>query len=349
MSTSNNKIIALIDTVYASLSPDIRDDTKNLYQDMVQYIRPIDIDSDSSGFALSIALFSALNNHLPPYEYNPHSCSIDNKHRLIFAEHVIRNLEFCLVDHIFKQKQIAAANLKKNEPAYIFYNNLNNGVDYSGTPESISEEVHDNQSTHIKIEIASDEALVTTDSVVPANTNTAQDTTSDSSAVESFVEDIALTKGLALISSDDWKKSKYARNIPVIVKNFNFKHAGHPELGTASFLVVGPKKESDLRIEIRTQTVSGSAGDKLPVLIHKLHSMQQSKQYGKTCAGIIGDINFFSKYSLDLARQVAANSGRVMYAEGDSSLSNTLSTVIDDIKELYSINKDINVGTPNLS
>lgn len=157
----------------------------------------------------------------------------------------------------------------------------------------------------------------------------------ESSIAASFIEDCAFAKGIAVLTADEWRKSKNNRSTPVIVKNFDFRAINRPDLGKASFLLIAPKAGQDVRIELRSQTVSGSAGDKLPVLIHRLHSLQQSREYGQTVVGVVGDTSYFSKYSLDLARQVAANSGLVIYAEGDSPVSNALNTVMDNVLSKY--------------
>lgn len=202
--------------------------------------------------------------------------------------------------------------------------------------------VHDaNEDNNLSHEVSS-AVLTAVEHIAPVQTPSAAATSdtpidepSDSTLASSFIEDCAFAKGIAVISADDWRKSKNNRSTPVIVKNFDFRTINRPDLGKASFMLIAPKANQDVRIELRSQTVSGSAGDKLPVLVHKLHSLQQSREYGQTVVGVVGDTSFFSKYSLDLARQVAANSGLVIYAEGDSPVNNALSTVMDNVLSKY--------------
>lgn len=169
----------------------------------------------------------------------------------------------------------------------------------------------------------------------------------EQSVTSEYIEDLAMAKGIAVLSADDWKKSNFSRNTPVIIRNFDFKAISRPDLGKASHMLIGTKNSQDVRIELRSQTVSGSAGDKLPVLIHKLDSLQQSREYGQTVVGIVGDTSLYSKYSLDLARKVAASSGLVMYAEGDSPVKNVLDTVFDNVLSKFDLTPKVEPDSTN--
>ena len=152
---------------------------------------------------------------------------------------------------------------------------------------------------------------------------------------DALMEDLALANGIAIISGEDWKRSKFSRDIPVIIKNFDFRHLELPELGRAGHLLIAPNKEQDIRIELRSQSVSGSAGDKLPVTIRKFRRLQQSREYGQTFVGIVGSTELFSEDALGLAREEAVKSGRLIYAEGDETVAEALSLALNTVVLLH--------------
>ena len=112
-------------------------------------------------------------------------------------------------------------------------------------------------------------------------------------------------------------------------------------------MLIAPTKEQDTRIELRLQNVSGSAGDKLPVTIRRLRRLQTQKEYGKTFVGVVGNTSLFTEDSLSLAREEAAKSGRVQYAEGTDTVVDALNLVFDTTTTLFKSNTPI--STPALS
>lgn len=165
----------------------------------------------------------------------------------------------------------------------------------------------------------------------------------------SGIEDIALSYGIPIVSGESWKRDEFARNTPILVKNFDFRNIKKTDLGRANYLLIAPTYKKDVRIEIKSQSVAGTAGDKLPVSIRRYRNWSSSNVYNQTIVAVLGNTSLFSKESLEMAREEAlsaekSNPGKVRYVEGLDAFNNVLQQTIKDVVEQFEATK--NTKTP---
>ena len=145
------------------------------------------------------------------------------------------------------------------------------------------------------------------------------------------VDDMALANGVAVISGKDWRAAKAPRTAPVLVSNFDYETIQKEGVGRAAYVLVGPTVQDDVRIEIKSQSTPGTAGDKLPTSILRLVNAAKTQSYGSTVVGVIG-LDYFTKEALTLAREVAVKSPRVTMVEG-------LDNLVDVLQQTFTNNK----------
>lgn len=147
-------------------------------------------------------------------------------------------------------------------------------------------------------------------------------------APSEMVQAIADRFGIPVVSMDTWKVAQ-DRSRPAVIKNFDFRLQQKSELGRAQYLLLGPTPEEDVRIELKNQTVSGSAGDKLPMSVFRLKNMHQEAEYAKTIVGV-ANTEFFANDTLELAKTLALSEPKMVFVLDDavrSSLQTAMATI----------------------
>ena len=146
-----------------------------------------------------------------------------------------------------------------------------------------------------------------------------------------MVEDVALMNGVAILSGKDWRDMKMPRNETLLIADFDFATVAREGVGRAAYLLVGPTSSDDVRIEIKSQSTSGSAGDKLPTSLLRLVNASKSQSYGSAVVGVVG-LQFFTPEALALAREVAGRSSRVRLVEGAENFVDVLQQTVTIVK-----------------
>lgn len=146
-----------------------------------------------------------------------------------------------------------------------------------------------------------------------------------------MVEDVALVNGVAILSGKDWRGMKMPRNETLLIADFDFSTVAREGVGRAAYLLVGPTSSDDVRIEIKSQSTSGSAGDKLPTSLLRLVNAAKSQSYGSAVVGVVG-LQFFTPEALALAREVAGRSSRVRLVEGAENFVDVLQQTVTVVK-----------------
>lgn len=146
-----------------------------------------------------------------------------------------------------------------------------------------------------------------------------------------MIEDVALANGLAIFSGKDWRATKMLRTQPILVSDFDFATVAKEGVGRAAYLLVGPTAADDVRIEIKSQSTSGSAGDKLPTSLLRMVNAAKSNSYGSAVVGVVG-LQFFAPEALTLAREVAGRSSRVRLVEGAENFIDAVQQSITAVK-----------------
>lgn len=173
------------------------------------------------------------------------------------------------------------------------------------------------------------------------NTNGAFDskrppaTEGQSAAPTELMQAIADKHQVKVISMEEWKSSQDQRKAPVIVKNFDFRSVNKSELGRAQFLLVGPSPEHDVRIELKNQTVSGSAGDKLPLSVYRLQKMHKIAPYTTTVIGV-ANTTYFSDDALELAKTLSLTDNKLIFVQ-DEKVGHTLHAQVVKAKQLFNL------------
>ena len=146
-----------------------------------------------------------------------------------------------------------------------------------------------------------------------------------------MVEDVALVNGVAILSGKDWRGMKMPRNETLLIADFDFSTIAKEGVGRAAYLLVGPTSSDDVRIEIKSQSTPGSAGDKLPTSLLRLVNAARSQSYGSAVVGVVG-LPFFTPEALALAREVAGRSSRVRLVEGAENFVDVLQQTVTIVK-----------------
>ncbi len=137
-----------------------------------------------------------------------------------------------------------------------------------------------------------------------------------------IVEDLAAELGIPVINGKDWVAQGSPRTAPMVVTSIDYSKV-NDSLGKISYLMVSPEAKDDVRVEIRSQNTSGSAGDKLPTNIFRMVNAAKTNAYARTLVGVVG-LKFFAEDALHLARDVAAKSSRVQLVEGTDNFIDSL-------------------------
>lgn len=154
-----------------------------------------------------------------------------------------------------------------------------------------------------------------------------------SAAPTELMQAIADKHKVSVISMEEWKTSGAPRTAAIIVKNFDFRSVNKSELGRAQFLLVGPSAEHDVRIELKNQTVSGSAGDKLPLSVYRLQKMHKIAPYASTIIGV-ANTTYFSDDALELAQTLSKTDPRLVFVQ-DEKVSQALHAQVLKINQLF--------------
>ena len=150
----------------------------------------------------------------------------------------------------------------------------------------------------------------------------------------SMIEDLALANGVAMFSGREWRDAKMPRTQALLVSDFYFATIDKEGVGRAAYLLVGPSVNSDVRIELKSQSTSGSAGDKLPTSLLRLVNAGKSQSYGSAVIGVVG-LQYFAPEALTLAREVASRSSRIRLVEGTENFIDAIQQSITNVKALY--------------
>lgn len=154
-----------------------------------------------------------------------------------------------------------------------------------------------------------------------------------SAAPTELMQAVADKHSIAVIGMEEWKTKGTPRAALVIVKNFDFRSVNKSELGRAQFLLVGPSAEHDVRIELKNQTVSGSAGDKLPLSVYRLQKMHKIAPYAATVIGV-ANTTYFSDDSLELAQTLSKMDPKLIFVQ-DGNVSQALHAQVLKINSLF--------------
>lgn len=154
-----------------------------------------------------------------------------------------------------------------------------------------------------------------------------------SAAPTELMQAVADKHKMSVISMEEWKTSGTPRTAPVIVKNFDFRSVNKSELGRAQFLLVGPAPENDVRIELKNQTVSGSAGDKLPLSVYRLQKMHKISPYNTTIIGV-ANTTYFSDDALELAQTLSKTDPKLIFVQ-DEKVGHALHAQVLKINQLF--------------
>ena len=146
-----------------------------------------------------------------------------------------------------------------------------------------------------------------------------------------MIEDVALANGLPIFSGKEWRATKMLRTQPILVADFDFATIAKEGVGRAAYLLVGPSAADDIRIEIKSQSTSGSAGDKLPTSLLRMVNAAKSNSYGSALVGVVG-LQYFAPEALTLAREVASRSSRVRLVEGSENFIDAVQQSITAVK-----------------
>ena len=149
-----------------------------------------------------------------------------------------------------------------------------------------------------------------------------------------MIEDVALANGLAVVSGKEWRAMKMPRTDALLVADFDFSTIEKEGVGRAAYLLVAPESKNDIRIELKSQSTSGSAGDKLPTSLLRLVNAAKTQSYGAAVVGVVG-LQFFAPEALSLAREVAGKSSRVQLVEGPENFLDAVQQKIDTVKALH--------------
>ena len=149
-----------------------------------------------------------------------------------------------------------------------------------------------------------------------------------------MIEDVALANGLAVVSGKDWRAMKMPRTEALLVADFDFATIEKEGVGRAAYLLVAPESKNDIRIELKSQSTSGSAGDKLPTSLLRLVNAAKTQSYGAAIVGVVG-LQFFAPEALSLAREVAGKSSRVQLVEGPENFLDAVQQKMDSVKALH--------------
>lgn len=160
-----------------------------------------------------------------------------------------------------------------------------------------------------------------------------------------MIEDVALVNGLAVLSGKEWRTAKMPRNQAVMVADFDYSTIDKDGVGRAAYLIVGPTSADDVRIELKSQSTSGSAGDKLPTSLLRMVNAAKSNSYGSAVVGVVG-LQYFAPEALTLAREVASRSSRVRLVEGAENFVDVVQQSITSVKALHAASPAVSVATP---
>ena len=163
-----------------------------------------------------------------------------------------------------------------------------------------------------------------------------------SAAPTELMQAVADKHKLTILSMDEWKAKGGPRTAPVVVKNFDFRSVNKSELGRAQFLLVGPSAEHDVRVELKNQTVSGSAGDKLPLSVYRLQKMHKQAPYASTIIGV-ANTTYFSDDALEFAQTLSKTDPKLVFVQ-DEKVSQALHAQVTKIERLFNIGPAVASG-----
>ena len=167
-----------------------------------------------------------------------------------------------------------------------------------------------------------------------------------SAAPTELMQSIADRHKVSVISMETWKTTGQPRTAAVIVKNFDFRSVNKSELGRAQFLLIGPSPEHDVRIEMKNQTVSGSAGDKLPLSVYRLQKMHKIAPYAATIVGV-ANTTYFSDDALELAKTLSKLDSKLIFVQ-DEKVSQALNAQVLKINQLFNRGSPAVAAPPNV-
>lgn len=147
--------------------------------------------------------------------------------------------------------------------------------------------------------------------------NTAPNTAADSHGAQAVMNGMFYKKQMAKIFSDmgietitaaEWKLSNFDRSKPRLITTYNLgafqPRYASAALGTFDGLLIGPDRDGslDVRIEVSSQNVEGTASEKLPTEITRYGEGAAMGVYGSAVFGVVGDITFFKPHTRKAAQ-----------------------------------------------
>lgn len=122
------------------------------------------------------------------------------------------------------------------------------------------------------------------------------------------MEKIFADAGIEVISAAEWKLSGFDRSKARLVTTYNLgslqpRYAA-AALGTFDGLLLGPEKDGslDVRIEVSSQNVEGTASEKLPTELTRYGEGAAMGVYGSAVFGVVGEISFFKPHTRKAAQ-----------------------------------------------
>ena len=196
------------------------------------------------------------------------------------------------------------------------------------------EELANRLAEHIKIQELSmtEEELEALDSSVAPVVQGTQVFDPIMATPEEMVTHLADKYQMAVIDYASWKKQGANRNTPCIVAKMDYRSI-HPQIGLAQYVLVGPQEFQDVRIELKQQTVSGSASNKLPTTIYGLNKVAVHAPYRNTIVGV-PNTTYFSTLALEFSELTAKMGSAVLFSTGPNVVEQ-LYEAADRQKQLF--------------
>lgn len=136
--------------------------------------------------------------------------------------------------------------------------------------------------------------------------------------------------GIPAMTGAEWKESNFDRSKPRLITSFNLG-SSHPRYAAASLgifdgLLLGPEADGslDVRIEVTSQNVEGTASEKLPTELTRYGDGAAMGVYGSVVFGVVGEIGFFKPHTRKAAQIINTVFPQVSLAWGWQSFSQQL-------------------------
>ncbi len=162
------------------------------------------------------------------------------------------------------------------------------------------------------------------------------------STPDAIIETLSQKHGIQIQEYEQWKETK-DRSQPTIVKKMNYTSI-HQSIGRAQYVLLGATQGDDIRIELKNQSVSGSAGNKLPTTIFSLHKANMFAPYKEVFVGV-ANTTYFSEHTLEFAELTANMFPKVSFHKGQQVLDALNTMFKQRVLELQAPSTQVNNGS----